>query len=137
MFVLNWTLEIKKSLATLCVPEQTGNSEYRKNAFSLEKNPKLTGYLRMMDTEKCLSLPYPTFSESRNTAAEPLRDFFTPVKAYTSVPLVSAFHWQTGWWKRARDSRLCLLQLKQFLLLQSFWNSHDHTESGFQQMKSQ
>lgn len=78
------------------------------------------------------AFPYPTFLESGNIAAEPLRDFFTPMKAFT-LPWFLHFTSRQG---KRFSPILCLLQLKQFCLLQSFWKSHDHTESGFQQMKS-
>lgn len=42
------------------------------------------------------AFPYPTFLDSGNTAAEPLRDLFPPMKAYMATLLVSAFHCRQG-----------------------------------------
>lgn len=67
--------------------------------------------------------PCPAFLDSGNTAAEQQRDFFTPMEAFTSTSVVSAFHWPDKVKKESkRFSPIpSLLQLKHFsLLLQSF-----------------
>lgn len=85
--------------------------------------------LRRMDAEKCLSLPYLLgFRKCCSWTPEGFLYLCEGIYIHTPGLCISLAYRVMKESKRFPPT-LCLLQLKQFLLLQSFWKSHEHTGS--------